>query len=229
MQGKGYENPCMNQVPMKISSDTGSPCEEEDVMSCMYTVKKVTTPCWEKIEAVTLRHQPWLEPCEIAAKAQLCHDGENLYVRMTAAEANIRATLTGPLDQVCNDSCLEFFFAPMKDDVRYFNFEWNKLCNAYVGFGAERKTRARQIFKSAQELFAPVSTDTADGWAIEYRIPLSFIRMYMPEASFTGRAACNFYKCGDETETPHYLAWSPLSSEKPDYHRRWDFGMLVFE
>ena len=198
-------------------------------MSCMYTVKKVDAPCWEKIEKVVLSHQPWLAPCDIAAQAQLCHDGENLYVRMEAKEENIRATLTGPLDQVCNDSCLEFFFAPETDDARYFNFEWNKLCNAYVGFGAERKTRARQILKSLEDVFAPVSSETEGGWAIEYKIPLSFIRMYMPDAAFAGRAACNFYKCGDETMTQHYLAWAPLSSEKPDYHRRWDFGMLVFE
>ena len=198
-------------------------------MSCMYKVARVEKPDWEKIEAVTLVHQPWLVPCDIGAKAQLCHDGENLYVRMEAKEENVRATLTGPLDQVCDDSCLEFFFAPKADDARYFNFEWNKLCNAYVGFGAERKTRARQILKSQQDVFAPVGSDTADGWAIEYRIPLSFIRMYMPDAAFAGQAACNFYKCGDKTQTVHYLAWAPLSSEKPDYHRRWDFGTLVFE
>lgn len=198
-------------------------------MSCMYTVKKVAAPCWEQIKAVELRHQPWLEPCDIAARAKLCHDGENLYVRMEAVEKDIRATLTGPLDQVCNDSCMEFFFAPKTDDERYFNFEWNKLCNAYVGFGGQRKTRVRQILKNPQDTFRPAVTDTADGWAIEYRIPLSFIRMYVPEAAFAGQAACNFYKCGDETDTPHYLAWAPLSSEKPDYHRRWDFGMLVFE
>jgi len=195
----------------------------------MYTVKKVSEVNWDAIEAVELVHQPWLAPCEIGAKAQLCHDGENLYVRMTAKEKNTRATLTGPLDQVCNDSCLEFFLAPKADDHRYFNFEWNKLCNAYVGFGGERKTRVRQILKNPQDTFRPVSADTADGWMIEYRIPLSYIQMYMPEFAFAGQAACNFYKCGDETEIPHYLAWAPLSSEKPDYHRRWDFGTLVFE
>ena len=194
-----------------------------------YTVKKVSVPCWDEIEAVELVHQLWLPACEISAKAQLCHDGENLYVRMEAKEEKIRATLTGALDQVCNDSCMEFFFAPKKDDARYFNFEWNKLCNAYVGFGAERRTRVRQILKKPNDVFMPRSFDTPDGWAIEYRIPLSFIRMYVPEFSFEGEAACNFYKCGDETETVHYLAWAPLSSEKPDYHRRWDFGALIFE
>lgn len=194
-----------------------------------YRVVHVNAPDWNAIEAVELTHQPWLEPCNIEAKAQLCHDGENLYVRMQTKETNIRAELTGVLDQVCNDSCMEFFFAPDMDDARYFNFEWNKLCNAYIGFGAERRTRVRQILKNPKDVFMPVSVDTEGGWAIEYRIPLSFIRMYVPEFVFEGKAACNFYKCGDLTEIPHYLAWAPLSSEKPDYHRRWDFGTLVFE
>jgi len=195
----------------------------------MYTVKRVETPDWTKIEAVELVHQPWLAPCDIAAKAQACHDGENLYIRMEAEEKDILATLTGPLDQVCNDSCLEFFFAPKADDIRYFNFEWNKLCNAYVGFGGERKTRVRQILKSPQDIFAPKSFETEKGWGIEYRVPASYIQMYMPEFRFEGEAACNFYKCGDKTKTQHYLAWAPLTSEKPDYHRRQDFGRMIFE
>ena len=198
-------------------------------MSYTYTVKKVTAPCWNEIEAVELVHQPWLVPCDIAAKAQLCHDGENLYVRMAAKEANIRATLTGMLDAVCKDSCLEFFLAPKMDDARYFNFEWNKLCNVHVAFGKERQTRIRQILKDPKEMFMPVAVDTEDGWALEYRIPLSFISMYMPDAAFEGQMACNFYKCGDETQIPHYLAWAPLASKTPDFHRRWDFGTLVFE
>ena len=78
-------------------------------------------------------------------------------------------------------------------------------------------------------LFAPVTLDTADGWGIEYRIPKKYIQMYMPDFEMHGEAACNFYKCGDETETPHYLAWAPLSSDTPDYHRRQDFGRLIFE
>ena len=194
-----------------------------------YVVKRMETPDWTKIEAVELVHQPWLAPCDIAAKAQACHDGENLYIRMEAEEKDILATLTGPLDQVCNDSCLEFFFAPKADDIRYFNFEWNKLCNAYVGFGGERKTRVRQILKSPQDIFAPKSFETEKGWGIEYRVPASYIQMYMPEFRFEGEAACNFYKCGDKTKTQHYLAWAPLTSEKPDYHRRQDFGRMIFE
>ena len=198
-------------------------------MTKVYRAARVHRPDWERIEAVTLTHQMWLAPCAVEAWAQLCHDGENLYVRMTAKETNVRATLTGPLDPVCEDSCLEFFLAPQREDSRYFNFEWNRLCNAYVGFGGARETRVRQLIASPQALFAPVAFDTADGWGIEYRIPKSYIQMYMPGFALSGEAACNFYKCGDRTQTPHYLAWAALSSNTPDFHRRQDFGRVVFE
>lgn len=77
-----------------------------------YFVKRVDVLEWTGINRAELVHTGWLEPEPIRAWAQLCHDGENLYVRMEAEETPVRATLTGVLDQVCDDSCLEFFFAP---------------------------------------------------------------------------------------------------------------------
>ena len=37
----------------------------------------------------------------------------------------------------------------------------------------------------------------------------------------------NFYKCGDKTAHPHYLSWSPIHTEKPDFHRPEFFGELI--
>ena len=193
-----------------------------------YKVVRVDEPKWDEIPEVALTHTGWLEPCAISAKVQLCHDGENIYIRMEAEEEHIRALQTGRLDQICDDSCLEFFFAPLAGDERYFNFEVNPLGNLYVGFGGKRPTRVRQIVKKPEELFRPEPFRTEKGWGITYRIPASFIRMYMPEFSMEGTCCGNFYKCGDKTEKVHYLAWAPLSSETPDYHRRQDFGNLCF-
>ncbi len=39
----------------------------------------------------------------------------------------------------------------------------------------------------------------------------------------------NFYKCGDELQTPHFLSWNPIEIEKPDFHRPDFFGTLRFE
>lgn len=203
--------------------------EGENDMKCYEVVRTSGKPDWAHVPAVSLEHAPWLLPCDIEAKAQLCHDGERLYVRMQAKEREIRAELTGALDQVCNDSCLEFFFAPDTQDERYFNFEWNPLGTLYLGFGGKRETRVRQIVRDAGELLNPTPFKTEDGWGIEFSIPAQFVRMYFPEFALEGEAAGNFYKCGDQTIVPHYLAWSPLTSEKPDYHRRQDFGKLIFK
>ena len=201
--------------------------QEDKHMKPTYIVKRVEKPEWEKIEAVTLHHQPWLTPNTVEAKAQMCHDGEKFFVRMTAKEEKIRAELTDVLSQVCNDSCLEFFFAP-DCGMRYFNFEWNPLGTLYLGFGAARNTRVRLIVKDKDALFAPKPFTTANGWGIEFEIPASFIQMYFPAFDMS-EARANFYKCGDKTEVPHYLAWSDLTSEKPDYHRAGDFGDLYFK
>lgn len=198
-------------------------------MKPTYQVKRVTEIDWTGIPAVTLEHTGWLEPCPIEAKAQVCCDGENLWVRMEAKEEPIRATLTGKLDAICTDSCLEFFLAPWAEDLRYFNFEFNPLGALYLGFGAERATRVRQIVKDAEKSFSAKPFLTEGGWGIVYRIPLSFLRIYDPDLSFGREMHCNFYKCGDLTEVPHYLAWAPLTCETPDYHRRQDFGVLRFE
>lgn len=195
----------------------------------VYDVVRTAAPDWMAIPAVKLTHQPWLAPCGVAAKAQMCHDGERIYVRMRAWEAPVRATLTGPLEQVCNDSCLEFFFAPDPGDERYLNFEWNPLGTLYLGFGAARGRRVRQIVPDAARKFALTPLRMEQGWGIAFSVPADFVRLYFPGFSLAGEAAGNFYKCGDQTDTPHYLAWAPLTSAAPDFHRRQDFGRLRFE
>lgn len=196
-------------------------------MGHILTVPYQPQPDWEQAPTVSLTHTGWLSPCSISATAQCCHDGENLWIRMEAEESPIRA-MAGPLEPVCCDSCLEFFFAPLPDDPRYFNLEWNPLGTLYLGFGADRPTRIRQIPKQSDAIFCPHPYPTPNGWGVTFRLPLSFLRLYFPGYTLSGEAAGNFYKCGDETDTPHYLAWAPLSCDRPDFHRRQDFGILRF-
>ena len=39
----------------------------------------------------------------------------------------------------------------------------------------------------------------------------------------------NFYKCADGTDSPHYVSWSPIKTEKPNFHCPEFFGELIFE
>lgn len=194
-----------------------------------YLAARLGVPDWSKVETIKMQHAGWRPICDIEAQAQVCHDGSTIYVRLEAKEADIRAELTHPLDMICEDSCLEFFFAPCKNDHRYFNFEWNPIGNLYLGFGGPRNERVRQIVDDVDALFTPHPYKTDDGWGIEFAIPVFFIKWYFPDFSLENECACNFYKCGGKTKTPHNLYWSPITSATPDYHRRFDFGRIVFQ
>ena len=137
-----------------------------------YRVPRGDGAHWENIPRAELKETGWLEPAGVKAWMQLCHDGENLYVRLEAQESPIRATLTGTLDQVCNDSCMEFFFAPVEEDARYFNFEWNPLKSLNLGFGGTRPTRVRQIVKKMDELFCPQSWQEENKAATSLALPI---------------------------------------------------------
>ena len=191
-----------------------------------YLVSRTDGADWSVPERVPLAHTGWLPPCPVKAWFQACHDTSCLYVRMEAEESPVRATLTGPLGQVCRDSCLEFFFAPDGGE-RYFNFELNPLGTLCFGFGAGRPTRVRQVPKDLEQ-FQIKPFLAPKGWGVTFAVPADFVRLYFPGFIFSGEAAANFYKCGDDTPTPHYLAWSPLTSPAPDFHRRQDFGRLIF-
>lgn len=201
----------------------------ENTIAPVCAARRVASPVWEQIDPVELSETGWLAPAGIEASAKICHDGENIYVRLEAQESQIRATLTDTLSQVCEDSCLEFFLAPDINDNRYLNFEWNVLGTLYLGFGAERPTRIRLVVKDPEKLFSPKPFRTEGGWGIDFRIPAEFIRRFFPNFTVSGKCACNFYKCGDCTPAPHYLAWSRPETETPDFHRREFFGTLIFE
>jgi len=195
----------------------------------IYLIRSVAgAPDWNSIPELESDRILWRPDCGIRAFGRVCYDPEHLYVRLRAVEAHIRAEYTAPFSPVHQDSCLEFFFMP-EDGDRYFNFEINPNGCLWIGFGSGRE--GRSVFSPADRpgLFAIRTARTVDGWEAEYRIPLSFLRRSLPDLSFSGRLRANVYKCGDLTEQKHYLAWNPVRSGTPDFHRPQDFGIMEFE
>lgn len=212
------------------SSTESQPNAQESVNR--YTVSHVAdAPDWSTIPVLDISNQPWGEPVGIAAHAQVCYSDDALYVHMWAQEANIRAEYTA--DDVqgnpYEDSCLEFFLAPVSEDDRYLNIEMNPLCCTCMEIGTERNNRVRLL--PSKDALKATSARTDDGWEIEYRVPFSFIRALYPNFSIESGTVmgANFYKCGNLTVQKHFLTWNPSTSEKPDFHRPQDFGELVFE
>lgn len=129
----------------------------------------------------------------------------------------------------CRDSCLEFFFCPSAGDLRYFNIEFSPSGCMYLGFGRSIEEHSRLLVTGAEALFGARTRRTDGGWEVGYRVTAEFVRRFFPEFELRRglRLRGNFYKCGDATVQPHYLAWNPVTSAVPAFHRPEDFGEIV--
>lgn len=195
-----------------------------------YTIIRKPDPFdWSAVPKLYIDNLQWTDPVQISAEGALCYDDTGLYVRLTAAEPNIRAEYTGLLDAPCEDSCLEFFFSPVEGDKRYFNIELNPKGCIYLGFGSNRYNLMRLIANSDPFSVEPVLIP--GGWMVTYHIPWSFIQLFFPDFNADSGVTMrgNFYKCGNLTLHRHYLTWNPVTLENADFHRPEFFGLLRFE
>jgi len=194
-------------------------------------VKKTENFDWDKAPKLSI-DTPLFPGDEVFIQAfgQICYDDNALYVRLSCDEKEIRAELNGLLDEVCNDSCMEFFFCPMEGDKRYFNIESNLNGAIFLGFGTNVHTLVRLI--PEEPSVNPIAKKTSEGWELCYSVPYEFIRRFFPDFSpRSGKAIrANCFKCGDMTSRPHYYTWNetpPLPMAA--FHNPDGFGKMIFE
>ena len=197
-----------------------------------YTIKRVDGKAkWKRTPQMDIDNAQWLDAGGIAAHAQLCYDDEALYVHMWAEESDVLATYrkSDPVPDTYQDSCLEFFLAPVEGDERYVNFEFNANAAVRTEIGAERTERVALV--PSGDTYSAKAKTTDEGWDLKFKLPYSFLRTLYPdfEAQSGVQMHGNFYKCGDNTAQKHYLTWSRVGSDTPDFHRPDSFGDLVFE
>lgn len=197
-----------------------------------YTIARISgEPSWGSIAQLGIDDAEWGDSFGISAHAQLCHDDQAIYVRMWAEEQDVRATYAAddPSAKPYEDSCLEAFIMPVAGDARYLNFEFNPNCALCNEVGVQKQGRTR-LLPDAETLGA-TSARTPDGWEITYRIPYDYLRTlypaFSPEPGMQLRG--NFYKCGNLTANKHYLVWSHVNSDTPNFHAPDSFGTLVLE
>ena len=211
-----------------------SACGEENAVDPQlekesYTIVKTDARLnWNDVPVLQIDNVLWTEDAGVRAQGQLCYSDEALFIHLSAVEKDIRAKNTRPLSHVWEDSCLEFFFK-IEDAPNYFNFEINPNGCLCAQFGPEKTDRIDIVREDAREYFDIHTYRTADGWEVFYKIPLKFFQLFYPDYQFEGELAANFYKCGDKTAKPHYLSWSPIDLESPNFHCPEYFGVIRFE
>lgn len=183
---------------------------------------------WDKIPALQINELYNTPPVDVTAEARICYDEGALYVHLQAVEKNISAQYTGLLDEVSDDSCLEFFFCPIEGDSRYFNIEANPNGAMFLGFGPNVEELCRLI--QEEPVIAPKAEYTADGWKVTYSIPHSFVRRFFPDyAPAPGKSIrANCYKCCALKEPVHYLCWCSVVPQRCAFHNPSRFGTMYF-
>lgn len=185
---------------------------------------------WTKLPVFEISEQ--VRPCEpVQATGQICRTSAAFHIRLQATEPQILAREQGPLAMPCKDSCLEFFLRP-DESLRYMNFEWNPNGALYLGIGtcpADLLRIAPADWQISKHL-NPQITRQGSTWQVEFQIPYTFIKCFFPDFDpvKTTQIRGNFYKCGDDLDKPHFLAWNPILREgKYLFHTPEEFGLFV--
>lgn len=197
---------------------------------------------WAGIEPVLIGRYMGKKPAHIPeVQAKIAYDDEALYVIFRVKDRYVRAVAQKNQDEVCGDSCVEFFFTPGTDvSTGYFNFEANcggtMLCRHQVEPQKGRRALTHdecaevQIAHSLPRIVDP-EIEEPTTWTVEYRLPVALLEKYAPVArpapGVVWRA--NLYKCADLTSHPHWLTWAPVDRPEPDFHVPECFGVLEFQ
>ena len=193
----------------------------------------INSPEWDKAETGIIDKERWSGLCKAPNTTfKVLRGPEGLSVLMHTDETHLRAEHAEENGEICEDSCMEFFFKPSPWDSRYINFEVNPKGVMHIGLGKDRFDRVLQY--EDRKTFDVVSIANEGDWTLKYYIPDSFLKKVFEgaEEAAGGNTAtvarANFYKCGDLTDHPHLAAWSEVEVAEGDFHLSDFFGTLRF-
>ena len=174
-------------------------------------------------------------PKTLPVSVHIAHDNQKIYLYYQVEGEELRAVNTKDFMAVWEDSCVEFFMQ-RKGEKTYRNFEFNvhgvllaskhetryssEKFSEELMSSIKRFTTIRHIYKSNRQL---------SDWTLYVEIPKNAIGFSQDEKLSQQTIGANFYKCGDETNEPHFISWNPIDLPKPDFHVPQFFGELTFE
>lgn len=159
---------------------------------------------------------------------------QSLFIHFFVRGNLLKAEYTVDQSPVFKDSCVEFF-CKVPDNPYYYNFEFNCIgtCSA-----SRRVARTEDVQRLNKEELSSIKRYSSIGkkafkemqgifeWELSVEIPLSLIGL--DSINLPTHLQANFYKCADDTISPHYVSWNRIPTDTPDFHRPDFFGILEF-
>lgn len=197
-----------------------------------YKVKTLKQLDWNGIERVDICSYAWGRDYTPKATAMLVYvENEGFALKMECMEKTPRTTYYAYGDPVYRDSAMEFFASFNNESKLYMNFEMNSAGTflSSVRLDRKNKTPIDQLVDISK--ISVKSDKNEDNWSVEVFYPLEIIKTLFGVDKFP-KGYCfkgNFYKCGDDTDIPHFGSWSPIDLEKPNFHCPEFFGTLIID
>jgi hypothetical protein len=164
---------------------------------------------------------------------RIAHNGEAIFLNYRINESDIKAVCNYDNGRIWEDSCVEFFVS--FDDNSYYNIECNCIGKILIGKGSGRNEQIplpEVLLKSVERWSSlgnmPLENRSGD-WEVSLIIPKTIFYPQITKTFENLKAKGNFYKCGDCLQTPHFLSWNPIKTDKPNFHCPEFFGTLLFE
>lgn len=177
---------------------------------------------------------PEAYPISLPTTVTAAHDGMKLYLCFRVEGEQLRVMHTCDFDPVWQDSCVEFFMQREGEDT-YRNFECNAL-GALLAAHRESRESFRRLTEEVKTVFRYSSIQhryegdrQLSDWQLYLEIPKAAMGFTAEESLSGQKIRANFYKCGDETATPHYQSWNPIELPNPDFHAPQFFGLLELD
>ncbi len=185
----------------------------------------------------SIEHVNWAAyPYKPQVKFRIAYTDEAILLHFRVKEASVRAMAGKDGGPVWEDACVEFFSIPAGDGV-YYNLECNCAGTILVAAGTGRSNRenAPQMVMDQVLRWSSLGREPFEErigeveWEVALVVPYTTFFNHSIDTLAGKRVAANFYKCGDELQTPHFLSWNPIDLPNPNFHCPEFFGTLEFE
>lgn len=218
---------------------------KNETMKVYHLLEGFTNPPLELVsETLNLDVEPlkldvvnWDEyPYHPKVSVQIAYNEEELFLQYSVNEQSVKAEVSQSNGKVWTDSCVEFFLSPDGND-EYYNLEINCIGTALLGFRKKGETTVhasyeqiatiRRISSLGNNSFTERKEPTE--WQITVAIPWTAFFKHELKSVSGMKMRGNFYKCGDGLGVPHFVSWTKIKTEKPNFHSPEFFGGLEFE
>ncbi|MES2064346.1 MAG: carbohydrate-binding family 9-like protein [Bacteroidota bacterium] len=183
-------------------------------------------------ERQLILHAPWANGGQQPRVSFVLAYGNNdIYLKYYVTEHTLKAEYSKFNDPVFEDSCVEFFIA-FDGDASYYNLEFNCMGTCLAQYGQHKTGRIFlpvNLLKTIRHQTL-VKNDSAGNiqWELTLCIPKKIFKFH-PELSLEkSKAKVNFFKCGDGLPEPHFLCWSKIEAQKPEFHLSRFFKEITF-